>query len=428
MNRRLLWILFGGLTLVLVLGIGAAAGAALTFFALRGTPALARGLETLTGPQVQEAQINPGLWIETALQTGAEEGLVITSLDPDGPAAQAGLARGDIVLSLDGEPLDQPLEFYTLLSELNPGDQVELEIRHGDDERSVTVEVGEIDGHPYLGIDSCGMPFEPGRALQVFASAGALVSEVVADSPAEEAGLQAGDTITAVDGEELGPEQTLQGLLAERQPGDEVTLTVDRPGEEPQELQATLGENPDEAGKAYLGVVVASPGLSLRRQFEGELPALPFEKGMPFGQWFDLQAPEVPEGITQAVLVGKVEPGGPADEAGLTMGDLITEVEGQPVDSLDTLRAALQERQPGDELNLTVYHRGESQPQQVTVTLGEDPQEAGKAYLGLAAVGFFRTEENNQEEPAPGSVDPDIFYFGAPDLDLPLETKPDQEL
>ena len=84
---------------------------------------------------------------------------------------------------------------------------------------------------PYLGIE--------GQAL----AEGHGVVAVEDGSPADEAGLQANDVITAVDGTEIGAQTPLQSALFTHQPGDEVTLTVQRDNEEIA-VQVTLGERP----------------------------------------------------------------------------------------------------------------------------------------------------------------------------------------
>lgn len=82
---------------------------------------------------------------------------------------------------------------------------------------------------------------------------GALIQRVVADSPAEQAGLQVGDIITAVDDKAVSREQSLSDLILAHQPGDQVRLSIVRGGEE-LTMQVRLGEHPEETGKAYLGV------------------------------------------------------------------------------------------------------------------------------------------------------------------------------
>ncbi len=72
---------------------------------------------------------------------------------------------------------------------------------------------------------------------------GAAISKVEAGTPAEKAGLQAGDVITAVNGTTLNGSTTLGSILVTLKPGDTVTLTVDRNGQT-QTLTATLAEYP----------------------------------------------------------------------------------------------------------------------------------------------------------------------------------------
>jgi len=71
--------------------------------------------------------------------------------------------------------------------------------------------------------------------------AGALVVEVAPGSPAEDAGVQEGDVIVALDGDAVDGAEALGDLIAEREPGDVITLTVDRDGVQTT-LQPTLGD------------------------------------------------------------------------------------------------------------------------------------------------------------------------------------------
>jgi S1-C subfamily serine protease len=72
------------------------------------------------------------------------------------------------------------------------------------------------------------------------------------------------------------------------------------------------------------------------------------------------------------VLISRVDPGGPADKAGLQAGDVITAIDGQPVDSATALTAILAQHKPGDQVKVTVVH-GDGTQATVTVTLGQIP-------------------------------------------------------
>jgi membrane-associated protease RseP (regulator of RpoE activity) len=110
------------------------------------------------------------------------------------------------------------------------------------------------------------------RALEL----GALVVEVVPGTPAEQAGLQAGDRIVAVDGTRIGLDRALAEVLAEYEPGERVVLLVGRAGADPWEVRVRLAEHPEIRGRAYLGVRYAPTS--------GWMPDLPT---VPFGELED---------------------------------------------------------------------------------------------------------------------------------------------
>jgi 2-alkenal reductase len=92
------------------------------------------------------------------------------------------------------------------------------------------IATGEVV-RPYLGIT--GEPTDDGQ----------FVVEVQPGTPADEAGLEQGDLITALDGQSFDGETSFLDLLLERAPGDTVTLTVERDGAE-QEIEVVLAERP----------------------------------------------------------------------------------------------------------------------------------------------------------------------------------------
>ena len=69
--------------------------------------------------------------------------------------------------------------------------------------------------------------------------------------------------------------------------------------------------------------------------------------------------------------IAEVRSGTPADEAGLEQGDVVTEVDGQAIESGDELRLAVENHKPGDEMTLTVQRDGDTKT--ITVTLGTRP-------------------------------------------------------
>jgi S1-C subfamily serine protease len=240
MNKRVLKIIAWVLAFLVVLSVGAAAGGGVVY--------------ALTQSGKPFALIGAG-------PSDPEPGIVIASVTPDGPAAEAGVARGDILLQVDGEPVDDLAGLMRVLGEHEPGDVVHLTVLHGDDERTLKATLGDHDGEAYLGVVPCCGSFGLGREVFVRTTEpGALITGVEPDGPADQAGLEAGDVIVAVDEIELDGENDLADMIATYEPGDVVTLEVKSGGEESREVAVELGstaggrQHPEEEGVAYLGV------------------------------------------------------------------------------------------------------------------------------------------------------------------------------
>lgn len=201
----------------------------------------------------------------------ADEGLVIVAVDDQGPAAKAGVVRGDILLAINEVPVNTIADLMTALDGVEAGATITLQVQHGDDVTEYAVETGEQGQRAYLGLrpyDAAevvmpqppdvlrwrgeqgvrpdGLALPGGQELQI------MVTEVMSDSAAAEAGLQVNDVITAINGEAVSDPRMLQAELTALEPGDVITVTVIRGDDEAIDLTATLGEN--EEGGAFLGV------------------------------------------------------------------------------------------------------------------------------------------------------------------------------
>jgi S1-C subfamily serine protease len=338
----------------------------------------------------------------------SEPGLVIVVVDPDGPAAEAGVKRGDILLAIDGQEINQAADWFRALRGLASGQDIELTVMHGDEERTLSATIAERNSRPFLGLQvylggsqDATDSAPPALPLASIVS-GAQVVEVVDDSPASAAGLQVDDVITAVDGKTLDGEASLADVIGGYAPGDEVTLSVTRPGaeEETLELSVILGENPDDADKAFLGIRYAQSAMfDLQEMPEGFAPFFGQGRGqeMPFTLPLDRLAPDLDAmpgmTMTEGAVVLTVVEQGPAEEAGLQAGDVITAIDGEAVDGPQALVDAVTSRQPGDAVVLTVTREGD--PIEIEAVLGEHPDDPEKAYLGVS-IGAFMMRMHGQ--------------------------------
>ncbi len=168
---------------------------------------------------------------------------------------------------------------------------------------------------------------------------GALVSEVVKGSPAERGGIRRGDVILSFDGQLIDERNDLPKIVAVTPVGKTVKTLVFRDGKE-RELKVEVGKlaeegdrqtAPGEAG-GKLGLVVneLTPELARRHGF----------------------APE-----SRGVLIATIDPGSSAANANLRPGDLIVEVDGREVASVEAFEAATGRAAKGSVLRLLVQRR-----------------------------------------------------------------------
>jgi serine protease Do len=168
------------------------------------------------------------------------------------------------------------------------------------------------------------------EAMGLDSAEGALVSRVDPKGPAQTAGIERGDVILRFDDKPITTMEDLPRLVAAAPPGSTAKLVVARGGSE-KTLEVELG-------KLDEGTQVAAA--------EGEPGG---EQGpTAFGMRVQPLTPELAEQLSveesEGVVVSAVEPGGPADEAGLRRGDVILEIDQQPVASVAAFQKATQGR------------------------------------------------------------------------------------
>ncbi|MGA8041880.1 MAG: Do family serine endopeptidase [Terracidiphilus sp.] len=174
--------------------------------------------------------------------------------------------------------------------------------------------------HGYLGIAMNDVTPDNASFFDLPDASGAIISQVTPDSPASRAGLKTGDVLRALNGTKIVNGSALQVAVTQIAPGNTIDLGILRNGK-PETVKVQVGEyhakteladnNAPESGQhARLGLAVANLTPDLRQQFN------------------------VPSQVDGAAIEN-VRPSSPADDAGLTPGDVILEINRKPVRSAD---------------------------------------------------------------------------------------------
>jgi serine protease Do len=166
---------------------------------------------------------------------------------------------------------------------------------------------------------------------------GALVAEVMKNTPAERAGLKTGDIITGFDGKEVKDSSDLPTQVARVAPGTTVQLKVLRDAKEIA-LPLTVGEMKEnevvasaQEGELGLAVEPITPQLAERMGLDGR----------------------------DGLVITEVKPGSAADEAGLQPGDLITQINRRPVKNLADYKREMAAGEKGKSV-LFLVRRGDN--------------------------------------------------------------------
>ncbi|MEN6408948.1 MAG: trypsin-like peptidase domain-containing protein [Anaerolineaceae bacterium] len=246
--------------------------------------------------------------------------------------------------------------------------------------------------YPWLGLSGLSLTPDLAKEMNLDSNQqGVLVETVTSGGPSDKAGLRGsdkqvtisgsqvavgGDVIVSINKEPVNVFDDLVGyLLGSTKVGDKVTLGILRDGKEMQ-LEATLQVRPSETatasateqaqastGAAYLGI----QGVTMTGDIASAMNLSTDLKG---------------------VLVEQVQQGSPADQAGiqgsykpaiingetvLIGGDVVTAIDGKAVETMETLRSAIQEMKPGQQITLSLLRGGEKLS--VAVTLEASPMQ-----------------------------------------------------
>src|SRR5450631_37160 len=190
-----------------------------------------------------------------------------------------------------------------------------------------TVETLIRDGkvtHAFIGVQIADVTPDNAKFFEMKKAEGALVSDVQPDAPGAKAGLRTGDVITELDGQVVTDAGQLQMLVGQRRPGDTIHLGIMRDSKKtsiPVTLEALGGGKGTETagsdhGKGRWGLRLADLTPDLRNELQTQ-------------------------SSVNGAIVEEVQPGSPADNAGLQRGDVIMEVNRHPVKSAAEVAQAL---------------------------------------------------------------------------------------
>jgi len=178
----------------------------------------------------------------SSLGLSEARGAIVSDVQEGSPAARAGIRPGDVILALNGRPVDSNNDLRNHVAPLGPGATALLMLWRDGHERTVTATLAELPRSKTAGRESApaeggryGLavePLTPQRASELGAKAsrGVVVTDVDPDGPAAEAGLQSGDVIEQVNGRAVASGPELRSALESAQGGKPALVLIERQG------------------------------------------------------------------------------------------------------------------------------------------------------------------------------------------------------
>jgi serine protease Do len=202
---------------------------------------------------------------------------------------------------------------------------------------------GKVE-HARVGIGITDVTPENAKFFHMDKASGALVSQVEPDSPGAKAGLKVGDVITGINGKKIEDSGQLQVTVSQQRPGTKIEMEINRDGKSmsvPVTLEALDARNGEHAqsgethGKARWGLGLMEINPDVRQQLQ--LPA-----------------------NVNGVAVANVQPGSPADNAGISQGDVIEQVNRHDVKTPADVQRELNNVAKDQDALVLIWSRGGS--------------------------------------------------------------------
>jgi serine protease Do len=201
---------------------------------------------------------------------------------------------------------------------------------------------GKVE-HAYMGVGITDVTPENAKFFHLSDNTGAVITQVESDSPGAKAGLKVGDVITEVNGQKVSDAGHLQVLISGQRPGAKANLQLIRDGKEmsvpvtlePMNQTKMASASGGEHGKARWGLGLTNLTPDVREELG------------------------VPRDVHGAVIAD-VEPGSPADNAGLSQGFVIEEVNRHPVQNSADVQRELSSIPKGQDVMVLIWNNGGS--------------------------------------------------------------------
>ena len=310
--------------------------------------------------------------------TGEQYGVQIKKITKESPAEKAGLIAKDILMKIDGDKIYTIDQLKKMLSFLEPEQKITVTYKRDDKTDTCILvleerKLPEVSKRTYMGVFLKDLNEKIKKKLKLEKPYGIMISKVVEDSPADEAGLKDEDILLTFAKEKIFTTDQLVKMLKNFKPNDEIALKIIR-SKKTKKLKIILGEKEDKV--YYSGLNTSSNIFNIPENvlfYQYDLPGHNKWIGVKLDIKTEKTEKEGKKIITKEKKITEVIKGTPAEKAGLHIGDIIVAVES---DKNLEIGKALAKKEVGDEIILTIERDG--RVQDIVVSIGKREYDKSK--------------------------------------------------
>lgn len=320
---------------------------------------------------------------------GIEEnyGVYITSVVEDTPAAKAGVKKGDVLRQIANEKVYTDNQLSKMLLNYDAGETVKLLVHRDGKMKKLKLTFAEQkmpgkEKKAYIGITMQEVTEAIQERFELKDNYGILLTEVVAEGPADNAGLMKDDVILKLDGDKLYTLGQFQKIISNHKPEDVVKAVFVRNGKS-KTINVTLG------GKEVIGNDFFFPNFDVFNKAPEKM--FVYKYGKENNKWIGVY---VNANVTVEVNGNKktktvelsiedVIEGTPAEKAGLKKGDIILRADDTVVKELADLTRVINKKEVGEKLELHILRDGKKLKIMVEVAERDKKNRRDKVELSM---------------------------------------------
>lgn len=293
-------------------------------------------------------------------------GIKITAISKDSPAEKEKLKKGDLILSIEGNKIFTIDQLHKIIAFKKPGDKIEMTIFRNGKILKKNLKLGSIDDptkKAYLGVfleevedDKSEYPV--------------MISDIVDESPAEKAGIQAKDLVVEFNNERIFTVDQFTKMIELKNPDDEVPISLKR-------INDIL----------KLKVKLGSKKASFNNFFEGKysanfnFPENVFMYKYNDEKWIGISLnknitktnSDGKEEVKISAIIEAIIPNSPAEKAGLKKDDQIIKIDGKKISKKITLENIIETKNIDDEIELELKRNGKLITKKVIIGKRDNP-------------------------------------------------------